>query len=112
MLLPDLLHVNTHPSVIAIEGCSRSHYWGRYAEQFGHEVHIISSKKVKGYLEGHKTDKNDALAIANAAIQISIKFSQPKSIEQQPLHSLETSRQLFNSQHSFIGQSYSSLVAK
>ncbi|MCC9651041.1 IS110 family transposase [Vibrio sp. MA64] len=81
------------PSVIALEGCSSSHYWGRYAEQFGHEVRIISPKKVKGYLEGHKTDKNDALAIANAAIQIGIKFSQPKSVEQQTLHSLETSRQ-------------------
>ncbi len=81
------------PSVIAIEGCSSSHYWGRYAEQFGHEVRIISPKKVKGYLEGHKTDKNDALAIANAAIQIGIKFSRPKSVEQQTLHSLETSRQ-------------------
>lgn len=48
---------------------------------------------VKGYLEGHKTDKNDALAIPNAAIQIGIKFSQPKPVEQQTLHSLETSRQ-------------------
>ena len=38
-------------------------------------------------------DKNDALAIANAAIQIGIECSQPKSVKQQTQLSLETSRQ-------------------
>ena len=65
---------------------------GRYAEQFGHEVRIISPKKVKGFLQGQKTDANDALAIANAALQIGLKFSKPKNEEQQSLQSLETSR--------------------
>ena len=47
---------------------------------------------MKGYLEGHKTDYNDALAIANAPIQNGIKYSRPKSLEQQAIRSLETSR--------------------
>ncbi|WP_019617058.1 IS110 family transposase [Psychromonas ossibalaenae] len=80
------------PSIVAIEGCGSSHYWGRYAENFGHEVRIISPKKVKGFLQGHKTDANDALAIANAALQIGLKSSKPKSEEQQTLQTLETSR--------------------
>ena len=80
------------PAVVAIEGCGSSHYWGRYAEQFGHDVRIISPKKVKGFLEGHKTDANDALAIANAAMQIGLKYSKPKNEEQQTLQSLEASR--------------------
>jgi transposase len=29
------------PAVVAIEGCGSSHYWGRYAEQFGHDVHLF-----------------------------------------------------------------------
>ncbi|TKF97340.1 transposase, partial [Vibrio sp. F13] len=63
------------PSIVAMEGCCGCHYWGQLAEKLGHEVRIINPKKVKGYLEGHKTDHNDALAIANAAIQIGIKYS-------------------------------------
>ncbi|CAK2109092.1 transposase [Vibrio crassostreae] len=59
-------------------------------------VRIINPKKVKGYLEGHKTDHNDALAIANAAIQIGVKYSRPKSLEQQSMHSLETSRRFLS----------------
>ncbi|UQN43758.1 hypothetical protein [Agarivorans sp. B2Z047] len=58
-----------------MEGCCGCHYWGQLAESFGHDVRIINPKKVKGYLEGHKTDHNDALAIANSAIQIGIKYS-------------------------------------
>ncbi len=62
--------VKAKPSIVAMEGCCGCHYWGQLAESFGHEVRIINPKKVKGYLEGHKTDYNDALAIANASIQI------------------------------------------
>ena len=40
------------PSIVAVEGCASCHYWGRYAEQFGHDVRVINPKKVKGYLEG------------------------------------------------------------
>ena len=87
--LKELL-ANAKQSIVAIEGCGSSHYWGRYAEQFGHEVRIISPKKVKGF--GQKTDANDALAIANAALQIGLKYSKPKNEEQQSLQSLETSR--------------------
>ncbi|MEZ8545948.1 IS110 family transposase [Vibrio cyclitrophicus] len=84
------------PSIVAMEGCCGCHYWGQLDEKFGHEVRIINPKKVKGYLEGHKTDHNNALAIANAAIQIGIKYSRPKSLEQQSMHSLETSRRFLS----------------
>ena len=83
---------NQQSAVVAIEGCGSSHYWGRYAEQFGHDVRVISPKKVKGFLQGHKTDANDALAIANASLQIGLKTSKPKSEEQQTLQTLDTSR--------------------
>ena len=80
------------PSIVGIEGCGSSHYWGRLAESFGHDVRIISPKKVKAFLTGHKTDANDALAIANAAMQIGLKYSKPKNEEQQSLQTLEASR--------------------
>ncbi|CAK1691319.1 transposase [Vibrio crassostreae] len=65
------------PSVVAMEGCCGCHYWGKFAEKFG-----------------HKTDHNDALAIA--AIQIGIKYSSPKSLEQQSMQSLESSRRFLS----------------
>lgn len=89
--LKEVLAKSSH-SIVGIEGCGSSHYWGRLAESFGHDVRIISPKKVKGFLEGHKTDANDALAIANAAMQIGLKYSKPKNEEQQTLQSLEASR--------------------
>jgi len=85
------------PSIVTVEGCASCHYWGRFAERFSHDVRIINPKKVKGYLEGHKTD-------ANAALQISLKYSKPKTIDQQGLHSLETSRQLLTRSMVSIGQ--------
>jgi len=64
------LRAKVKPSVVAIEGCASSHYWGRYAEQLGHDIRIISPKKVKGFLQDHKTDANAVLAIVNALLQI------------------------------------------
>ncbi len=93
-----------------VEGCYGCHYWGRFAEQYGHDVRIINPKKVKGYLEGHKTDANDALVVANAAMQIGLKFSKPKTLEQQGLHSLESSRQLLTRSMVAIGQHVRAII--
>ena len=89
--LKELL-AKTVPSIVAMEGCGACHYWSRLAQKQGHDVRVISPKKVKGFLQGHKTDANDALAIAIASIQIGMKFSQIKTEEQQSLQTLETSR--------------------
>lgn len=80
------------PSIVAMEGCGACHYWARLARSAGHEARIISPKKVKAFLQGQKTDANDALAIAMAATQFGMKFSLIKEEEQQSLQTLETSR--------------------
>jgi len=107
--LKELL-ANAKQSIVAIEGCGSSNYWGRYAEQFGHEVRIISPKKVKGFLQGQKTDANDALAIANAALQIGLKYSKPKNEEQQSLQSLETSRVFLSRNITALGNHIRSML--
>lgn len=43
-------------------------------------------------MQGHKTDANDALAVAIAATQVGMIFSPPKEVEQQSLQTLEKSR--------------------
>ncbi|MFT5351942.1 MAG: transposase [Gammaproteobacteria bacterium] len=62
-----------------MEGCGSCHYWGRLARSYGHEVRIISPKKVKAFLQGQKTDANDALAAA--AIQLGMRFYPVKEVE-------------------------------
>jgi transposase len=68
----------------------------RLARNYGHDVRIISPRKVKAFLQGHKTDANDALAVAIAATQFGMVFSQIKEEEQQSLQTLETSRKFLD----------------
>ncbi len=50
-----------------------AHYWSRIALRLGHEAKIIPAKAITPFRQGHKTDKNDALAIAEAAKRPIIK---------------------------------------
>lgn len=84
------------PSIVAFEGASTCHYWGRFASNLSHDVRVIGPRKVKAFLQGQKTDANDALAIAVAATQPGMLFSQLKNEEQQVLQSLETSRRFLD----------------
>lgn len=86
------------PSIVAFEGCSARHFWGRFAKRFAHDVRVISPRKVKAFLQGQKTDANDALAIAVAVMQTGMVFSQLKSEGQQILQSIETSRKFIDKQ--------------
>ena len=89
--LKELL-ANSTSSIVAMEGCGSCHYWGRLARSYGHRVRIIAPKRVKAFLQGQKTDANDALAIAAAAMQLGIRFCPVKEVDQQSLQTLETSR--------------------
>jgi transposase len=44
------------------EGASTCHYWGRFAKHLSHDVRVIGPRKVKAFLQGQKTDANDASA--------------------------------------------------
>ena len=52
-----------------------------------YEVRIIPAKVVAPFRQGHKTDSNDALAVAEAARRPNIKEAPIKTTEQQGLHS-------------------------
>ena len=86
------LLAKSNSCIVAMEGSGSSHYWARLAQDYGHDVRMISPKKVKAFLQGHKTDANDALAIAVACTQTGMRFSQIKKEDQQWLQTLETSR--------------------
>jgi transposase len=81
-------------SLVAFEACATSHYWARVAKCHGHEVKIIPAKAVAPFRQGHKTDPNDALAVAEAASRPNVKLAPMKSVDQQGLQSIQRSREL------------------
>lgn len=82
------------PSLVAFEACATAHYWARVAKHHGHSVKIIPARAVFPFRQGHKTDPNDALAVALAADRPKIKESPLKNIEQQGLQAVQRSREL------------------
>ena len=81
-------------SLVAFEACATAHYWARAAKRHGHEVKIIPAKAVAPFRQGHKTDSNDALAVAEAARRPNVKLSPLKSVDQQSLQAIQRSREL------------------
>jgi transposase len=82
------------PALVAFEACATSHYWARAAQRHGHTARIIPAKAVTPFRQGHKTDSNDALAVAEAARRPNIKEAPMKTLDQQGLQAIQRSRDL------------------
>ncbi len=78
------------PSLVAFESCASAHYWARAASRDGHEARIIPAKAEAPFRQGHKTDSNDALAVAEAARRPNIKEAPMKTAEQQGLQAIHS----------------------
>jgi transposase len=83
---------NIPPCVVAMEACAGAHYWGRQIEKLGHQVKVIPAMYVKPFLQGHKNDFNDALAIAEAAGRPKLRAVAVKTVEQQDMQALHRIR--------------------
>lgn len=81
-------------SLVAFEACASAHFWARTARGYGHKVRILPALSVAPFRRGHKTDQNDALAVAEAAVRPNIKEAPMKSLEQQGLQAIQRSREL------------------
>lgn len=97
------LLANSLPCVVAMEGCASFHYWARTAESFGHEVKGMAPKKVKPYISNQKTDANDAVGIAVASAQLGMTFCQVKTLSQQNIQAIQTSRKWFDRATTSLG---------
>ena len=82
------------PALVAFEACATAHHWARLAKGAGHRIRILPAISVAPYRQGHKTDQNDALAVAEAAVRPHIKEAPLKSIEQQGLQAIQRSREM------------------
>lgn len=48
------------PSLVVMEACGGAHEWARALAQLGHEVRLISPRKVRPFVQRNKTDAADA----------------------------------------------------
>jgi transposase len=85
---------NQKPAMVAFEACATAHYWSRFAQSHGHTTKILPALAVAPFRQGHKTDKNDALAVAEAANRPNIKEAPYKTVNQQAVQSIQRSREL------------------
>ena len=79
-------------TTIVMEACYTSHYWGRVFLEMGHKVKLIPAQFVKPFVRGHKSDRNDAVAIAEASLRPDISSVAVKTIEQQDIQVLHRIR--------------------
>ena len=87
------LAVTMPRSLVAMESCSGSQFWGRRFAEHGNEVRLSPAQFVKPYLKANKNDFNDALAIAEAANRATIPSVPLKNTEQLELQAIHRVRQ-------------------
>ena len=82
------------PGLVAFEACATAHLWARVATSHGHQVKIVPAISMAPFRQGHKTDKNDALAVAETANRPNIKIAPMKTLDHQAMQSVQRSREL------------------
>lgn len=71
------------PTVVGLEACGASHYWGRTLRGLGHEVRLIAPQHVKPYVKRNKNDARDAQGGCEAMSRPTMDFVPIKSAEDQ-----------------------------
>jgi transposase len=79
-------------SVVVMEACGTSSYWGRKFEAMGHQVVLLPPSQVHPYVRRSKTDSADAKALLEAFRNEAIRPVPIKSVGQQSLGGLHRFR--------------------
>jgi transposase len=80
------------PSRVAMEACGGAHHWARSLGAMGHQVELLPARQVRSFVRGNKDDAADARAVWVAAQQPDIRRVPAKSLQQQAVLSLHTTR--------------------
>lgn len=80
-------------TLIVMEACGGSHYWGQQLTALGFRIKLLKPKDVKAYARSRqKNDTNDALAIAKAGLDPELKPVHLKDNQAQILSFLHKTR--------------------
>ena len=83
---------NIPTCLIGMEACGSAHHWAREFKKMGYEVKLMSPQYVKPYVKSNKNDAKDAEAICEAVTRPNMRFVPVKTVEQQTLGALHSSR--------------------
>jgi transposase len=84
---------NLPTCTVAMESCSGSQHWARKLKELGHEVMLIPAQHVVAFRQGAKNDRNDAVAIAEAATRPNMRTVPVKTTDQLDLQTLHRVRE-------------------
>jgi len=79
-------------ALVLMEACGTAHFWGRKAQQLGHQVLLLPPGHVRPYVRRNKTDRTDAKGLLEAHRNEDIHPVPVKSVEQQALAGLHRLR--------------------
>jgi transposase len=88
-----LFFANFPSCTIALEACSGSQHWARKFKELGHQVVLIPAQHVVAFRQGPKNDRNDAAAIAEAALRPRLRTVPVKTLDQQDIQTLHRVRE-------------------
>jgi transposase len=81
------------PTMVVMEACYSSHYWGREMAKLGHDTKLIPAQHVTPFVRGNKNDHNDTFAITEASQRPYIRFVPIKTEHQQEISCLHRIRE-------------------
>ena len=90
------------PCTVGMEACGSAHHWARVIGRHGHEVKLMPPAYVKPYVKRNKNDGRDAEAICEAVSRPTMRFVAVKSVEQQAMLSVHTTRALLVRQRTMV----------
>jgi transposase len=93
------------PCTVGIEACGSAHHWARVIGGYGHQVRLMPPAYVKPYVKRNKNDGRDAEAICEAVGRPTMRFVAVKSVEQQAMIAVHTTRSLLVRQRTMIANS-------
>lgn len=99
-------------TLIVMEACSTSQFWGRTFSAMGFPVRLIPAQLVKAFVRSQKNDANDALAICETAFRPGNHFVSVKTTDQQDIKALRNIRQLMVEQRTVLANQHRSLLAE
>ena len=98
---------------VVMEACGAAHHWARVMIGLGFEVTLIASEAVKPFVKrGKKNDPADAAAICAAASRPEAKFVAVKSLEQQGVLALHSTRSLLVKQETMLANAMRGLATE
>jgi transposase len=98
--------------LIGIEACATAHHWARELLALGHDVRLMPPAYVKAYVKRQKNDAADAEAICEAVGRPTMRFVEPKTIEQQSILMLHRVRLMLTRQHTQAGNAIRAHLAE